>query len=482
MPVNAFGLCAGTYQTRNRLFNAERSFNWYPSIDESKHAQSQIELSPTPGLATFTSTTDPPVRGLWSGYNRLFAVGGSRLHEVFPDSSMSFRGFVGSGGTPVQFAASGQELLLADGDRIIRDGGGVATGDNTDPVLEPAISVVFLDQYYVALEKDTNRLRFSFGDGGITWNPLDFVDVVGTTADRYLRLEVHEGHIWVFGTKSIVPYYDSGDANTPWQPIPGAVQDVGTMAPWTVTKIDQHLFWLGQDINGYGRVYRSQGYTPVRISNMAIENLIREYLQIGVAPNEIDELITGKGYTENGHTFYVLSFPKAKATLVYDLTTEMWHERARWNATTSQWEHWRGASFHAHVFGKHFVARTDAPPHEDGDEKRIYEQSINLFTDDGLPIRRYRSAPYIAEKQQWLMHHYMKLFVNSDANISMRYQLDDGVNWSNTRTVAPSKNEVEYRRLGRARDRLYEVSLLDSATKSTAIMDAYLHATPGLER
>lgn len=474
MPINSFSLCGQTYQTRNRLYTSERTFNWYPSVDESKHAQSPIELSPTPGLATFTQTTDPPVRGLWAGDNRLFAVGGSRLHEVFANGTISERGFVGSGATPVQFAASGMELLIADGDRILRDGGTAIT-----VVLEPAISVVWLDQYYVALEKDSNRLRFSFGDGGITWDPLDFIDVTGTTADRAVRLEVHEGHIWVFGRKSIVPYFDSGDANTPWQPIPGAVMDVGTMAPWSVTKIDQNLYWLGQDVNGYGRVYRSQGYTPVRISNMAIEYLIKGYLTIG---SGVDELITGKGYTENGHTFYVLSFPTAKATLVYDLTTEMWHERARWNATTSEWEHWRGASFHAHVFGKHFVARIDAPPHEDGDEKKIYEQSVFLYTDDGLPIRRYRAAPYIAEKQQWLFHHHMKLFTNGDTAIDMRYQLDDGINWSNTRTVAPSKNEVEYRRLGRARDRLYEVSLLDSNTKSTAIIDAYLHATPGLER
>src|SRR4029434_10799590 len=205
--IASFGLVGPTYSTRNRLWTSERAINWYVSIDESKHAQSPMELSPTPGLATFTSTTDPPVRGLWAGDHRLFAVGGSRLHEVYASSSMDFRGFVGSGGTPVQFAASGYELLLADGDRIYRDGGGAATGTNTSVVLEPAISVVWLDQYYVALEKDSNRLRCSLCDGGITWPTLDFIDVTGTTADRAVRLEVHEGHIWVFCRKSIVPYF-----------------------------------------------------------------------------------------------------------------------------------------------------------------------------------------------------------------------------------------------------------------------------------
>lgn len=467
--VQPFGFCAGTYQTRNRLYTSDRAINWYPSIDESGHAVSKIELSPTPGLATFTTLTDPPVRGLWVGDNRLFAVGGNKFHEVFADGSVTDRGIIGSGSTPVQIAASGLEILIASGDSIWRDPG---TG-TIAKVLDGAISVVYIDGYYVAQMNNSNRMQFSFGDGGVTWDPLDFIDKMGST-DRSVRLEVHEGHIWVFGRKSIIPYYNSGDADSPWQPIQGAVMDVGTMAPWTVTKIDQTLFWLGQDYNGYGRVYRSQGYTPVRISNMAIEHLIKTWLEMGD-----DQLITGKGYTENGHTFYVLSFPLAKATLVYDLTTEMWHERARWNSTTQQWEHWRGASFHAHVFGKHFAARIDAAPHDAGDERKIYQQSVDIYTDDGLPIRRYRAAPYIATNQQWLMHHYLKLFVNGNTAIDMRYQLDDGVTWSNTETAAPFKNEIKYRRLGRARDRLYEVSLLDSNTKSTAIMEAYLHATAG---
>ena len=466
--VAAFGLCGQTYQTRNRLYTSERVFNWYPSIDESKHAQSQIELSPTPGLATFTTLTQPPIRGLWAGDNRLFAVGGNVFCEIFADGHVVDRGFIGSGSTPVQLAYSGMEILLASGDSIWRDDGAVIT-----KVLDGAVGVVYLDGYFVAPMSNSNDIRFSFGNGGTIWDPLDFITKTGSW-DRSMRLEVHEGHLWVFGTQSIVPFYNTGDANTPWQPIQGATMDVGTMAPWSVTKIDQTLFWLGQDVNGYGRVYRSQGYSPVRISNMAIEHLIKGYLEQGV-----DQLITGKGYTENGHTFYVLSFPLAKATLVYDLTTQMWHERARWNSTLGVWDHWRGSSFHAHVFGKHFAARIDAAPHDAGDERKIYWQSVDIYTDDGIPIRRYRSAPYIAADQQWLMHHYLKLFTSGDQAIDMRYQLDDGVNWSNVRTVAPLKNEIKYRRLGRARDRMYEVSLFDSTLKSTAIIEAYLHASPG---
>ena len=39
-------------------------------------------------------------------------------------------------------------------------------------------------------------------------------------------------------------------------------------------------------------------------------------------------------YQEQGHTFYVLNFPTAGATWVWDVTTDVWHERGFWNANS----------------------------------------------------------------------------------------------------------------------------------------------------
>jgi hypothetical protein len=467
MPITPFNFCGGTYSTRDRLFANERAINFYPSIDESGHAQSKIELSPAPGLATVCTLPFPPTRGFWVGDNRLFAVAAGEVHEISSTGVPTKKADILNAATPVQIASNGESLLIATGDQIwYVPGTGAATR------VADGISCAYIDGYYIILWPDSNTIQIS--TDGINWDPLDTVTKIGTV-DRVTRLEAHEGHLWMFGRRTIVPWYDSGNADFPFEPISGATMDQGTMAPWSVTAIDQRLYWLGTDLNGQGRVFRSEGYRPVRISNMAIEHLIGQYLSLGV-----DQLITGSGYEENGHTFYTLSFPKAGATLVYDLNTEMWHERARWNGTS--WEQWRGASFHAFCFGKHYAARMHDPPYAAGDEAKIYEQSLSIYTDDGNPIRRYRSAPYVAADQQWLFHHYLRLFVNGSTPVSMRYQLDDAVTWSNTRTVTPLKNEVKYRRLGRARDRLYEVWLTDSDTSSQPIIEAYLHASPGVER
>jgi hypothetical protein len=88
----------------------------------------------------------------------------------------------------------------------------------------------------------------------------------------------------------------------------------------------------------------------------------------------------------------------------------------------------------------------------------------------------------VANDQQHILHSYLRLFVSGTTPVSMRYLYDDQATWSQTRTVAPLNSEVKYRRLGRARDRLYEVFFNDSATSSQSIVEGYLHAIPGVER
>jgi hypothetical protein len=461
MPTSPFNLCGETAATRDSLWNSSRVINWFPIVDTSGTAQSKVELAPIPGLQVFTTLTNPPIRGLWAGDNRLFAVAQGGLFEIFSNgAATAVTGGVLTAATPVQFAGGGNELLIASGDQIW-----YATGGVSHKTYDGAISVVYLDGYYIILRTDGQTIQLS--TDGLTWDPLDVAQSQGPP-DRKVRLEAHEGHLWLFGQRSISVWYDSGNADFPFAPIDGATIDQGTMAPWSVTRIDRKLYWLGMNEHGYGRVFRTEGYTPVPISNQAIEYLIKTYLDLGT-----DQCITGSGYTENGHTFYVLSFPKAKACLVYNLSTNMWHERARWNADA--WQHWRGASFHAFCFGKHIVARTSEAPFPDGDHTKIYEQGLHIYGDDGNRIRRYRAAPYTQADQQWLFHHYLRLLTSGSSAVTMRYLYDDNTTWSQERVVAPFKHEIKYRRLGRARDRMYELYLLDSLTEAQGIIEGYLH-------
>ena len=58
----------------------------------------------------------------------------------------------------------------------------------------------------------------------------------------------------------------------------------------------------------------------MRISTHAIEWQIQQY-------GDISDAIAYT-YQQDGHSFYVLTFPTAQATWVYDVAAQAWHERA----------------------------------------------------------------------------------------------------------------------------------------------------------
>ena len=86
------------------------------------------------------------------------------------------------------------------------------------------------------------------------------------------------------------------------------------MPPPPITKMDNGVFWLGKDARGQGIVYRANGYTGTRVSTHAVEWQIQRY-------GDMSDAI-GYAYQQDGHTFYVLTFPSADATWVYDAATK----------------------------------------------------------------------------------------------------------------------------------------------------------------
>ncbi len=77
-------------------------------------------------------------------------------------------------------------------------------------------------------------------------------------------------------------------------------------------------------VNGaLAQLYRNNGYNAQRISTHAIEWQIQQY-------DVINDAI-GYSYQQDGHLFYILTFPTANATWCYDATTGAWHERAGWD-------------------------------------------------------------------------------------------------------------------------------------------------------
>jgi len=463
--------------------------NWYVEQIEVEENE-PIVLYPTPGLTQHTSSGNK-TRGSVEINDRAFMVGSGNLDEIPSTAGPSTNlGNVDDDGNPVSMTAYGNQVLIASaGVAYVLD----LTTNVVTPVADLAgvdVSVVdFCDGFFIVLITDTNTFRISALFDATTWDPLDEA-VISVFPGNLIGLKVDHREIWVWGKLAATVYGNSGDADFPFDVLPSAsVIEGGLAAKDTPTKLDNTIFWLGRDTRGRGIVWKASGYTPSRVSNHAVEFAISQYSDIQNA--------VGYGYQDQGHSFYVLHFPTAEvlphkttsATWVFDVATGLWHQRGFWDTLLADYEAHHSWN-HVFAFNKHLVG--------DWSSGILYEMSIDFVDDNGDLIRRARRAPHISDEQKWAFHSQMQVFLESGLGpvpslldgagvarapaANLRWSDDGGHTWSNDYATGAGqsgdyKARVIWRRLGRSRDRVYELNVSDPIP--WRIIDAYLEVTGG---
>lgn len=478
-------LVGPSYTSQSLNADCQMCLNFYPELIESGQGKSRMALFRTPGLKRFAALTGmAKVREMLEFSGRLFAIAeqlsptsAQTLFEVFSDGTFTQRGTLGpvGGNKPSMAVNNANQLMLASGGRLFLyklDTNTLSEIDTTTNVAlqGPVAKVGFDDAYFVALLKNSQKFQISGILDGSAWDPLDIAQVE-QFPDNVAAMIVDHREIPFFGPKQTVVYYDSGNPDFPFDIVPGAFAEQGIHAADSLCKLDNTLFWMGADERGPAMGYRAQGYTPSRISNHAIEFAWQRY--------SISNDAVGFSYQENGHTFWLLYFPAVSKTWVYDVATGMWHERTRADGKA-----YRAQCF-AKAFGKNLVG--------DWDSGTIYEMSTKYLDEDGTPIRRIRRGPHISDEQQYRSHSFLQVdcqtglgpqppLLDGDGRprapkMFLRYSDDGARTWRNELATdvgqaGQYKARAIWRRLGRARDRVYEISVTDPIDWS--ITTAYL--------
>jgi hypothetical protein len=337
-----------------------------------------------------------------------------------------------------------------------------AFGQITDPDFPGAVTVGYLDGYFVFNQPNSQSIWITALLDGTSIDPLDFASAEGSP-DGVVGLIVDHREVWVFGVNSVEVWYNSGAADFPLQRIQGAFNEIGCAAPYSIAKMDNGVFWLGKDARGQGIVFRANGYTGQRISTHAVEWQIQQYADFSDA--------IAYTYQQDGHSFYVLIFPSANTTWVYDAATQAWHERAGW--VNGAWTRHRS---NCQAFYNNDVVVGDF---ENGN---IYAFDSDVYADHDRPQRWYRSWRALPAGQNNLKRtaqHELQLDCEtgvglvtgqgSDPEVMLRWSDDGGHTWSYEHWKKMGKiGEFGYRtiwrRLGmtdKIRDRVYEVSGTD---------------------
>lgn len=393
-------LLTGFYTARSVIASAQRCLNLYPEINSAETyaglpqltASAQVTVYPTPGTRTLASLADDqrgPGRGLYAASNgNLYAVVGNCVYYITPQWQYVILGYIQLGENPVSMQDNAVTLVLVDGTSsgytidlatniftTLIDGTGSFVG---------ADRVDYLDGFLLFNKPNTPQFYSSL-DNVVQFDPLYFANKNGAP-DTLVTLIVNQRNIWLIGADTTEIWYDAGNADFPFAINPSNFIQHGCAAKYSVAKQDNNIFWLGRDPQGHLTAYVGTDYTAAPITTFAIQNEWSTY------PRTDDAV--GFCYQQLGHVFYVLTFPTADKTWVFDATSTLWHERAV--VDSSGQEHRIRANGFAFAYGKSVVI--------DYANGALLEMDPNLFTDLGEPIVRERSFPHVVNEMKRLVY------------------------------------------------------------------------------
>ena len=384
-------ILGATYVARSVNAADSRMVNLFPEMvpDGGKEP---AYLQRAPGLRLITTVGSGPVRGMWQFGGHGYVVSGDTLYRIDANWTATALGSVANSG-PVSMSDNGTQLFVAaNGPGYIYNASTNIFAPIGDPDFPGAVTVGYLDGYFVFNEPDSQRIWITSLLDGTSVDPLDFASAEGAP-DGLVSIIVDHREAWLFGTNTTEVWYDAGTADFPLQRIQGAFNELGCAAAYSVAKMDNSVYWLGADARGRGMVYKANGYTGQRISTHAVEWQIQQYGNLSDA--------IGYTYQQDGHSFYVLVFPSANVTWVYDIATQAWHERAAW--VNGDFARHRGncqMSFNNEIV---------IGDYENGN---LYAFDLDYYSDNGAPQRWLRSWRALASRQNNLnraAHHSLQL-------------------------------------------------------------------------
>lgn len=448
-------------QSSSSSANSQRTINFIPMIDPG--SKSVKFLLGVHGLTSVVElgVVEDEIRGMIQLNGVGYVVRGNGFYSVSSSFVATPQGNLASSFGPVTMAVNGLQVVVCDGqDLYIYDIAADTFGAITDVDFPGASAVDYMDGFGVFTQPDSQVLWVTGLQDFTTIDALDFASAE-SSPDNLIRPYVEGATLYLFGQSTIEPWYSSGAADFPFTRISGGTVDRGLGAKFSVASEDNAVFFLGDD----GIVYRLSGSQISKISTP----------QLDYEVSQMTDYSDARGWTYSfGETkFYVLTFPTAEQTWVYDFATQLWHERSSY--LLGRWR----AEWSMQLGGRVIVGAYNT--------NKLYYIDQNVFTEDGETIISTHIFPAVHSEQR-IQHNQFEVDIESgvglisgqgsDPIMLLSWSDDGGRTWSNEVNmpmgkIGEYKRRCEARRLGSSLDRRYKISISDPVKR--VVHGAYLN-------
>jgi len=445
---------------------AQRRVNLYLEIKNIGDRYNIVAYG-TPGKELFVNFGDTQCRGSWAQGDFMYQIHRGTWWEVNNAGVMTSRGTFLTTSGRCDIAGNGAQIGIVDGTYMYIYT--IATNTLarvTDPDL-PAnpTTIAFNDGYFIIGFADSGRYYISAPYDGTNIDALDFT-TAESNPDDTVRVYVDHGEVIAFGEVTTEFHGNTGATDFPYSRI-GVAIEWGLAARWSVAKFDNSIMYLGKNRMGEVQVVRLNGYTPQPIQDHDFCNAINSYSATSDA--------TAYSYMLDGHPMYVINFPTAGKTWLYDGSTQAISELVSDGLTRDR------AEIHVNYLSRNYVT--------DYTNGKVYRLRNDVYTENGAPIRRTLVGKNFDNNLNRLSILQFELEMErgvglatgqgSDPQVMLRYSNDGGHTWSdelwNTMgAIGEYDTRVQWNRLGRAYEFVFEVSISDPV--KVTIMGASVEA------
>jgi len=457
-----FGFVGPAYTAPSIYQDAQELINWYLEADPNiaDGARGKYTLYPTPGLVLKCQLAVGEVRGMraFPDQTQFLAICGNTLYRIDSSFTATSVATISSSSGAINITDNGLDAYFCDGaNRYTYNfaSGVFAFVPATDGAFQGGIRADVTDNFIIYARP--NSQQWAATDVlSTTTSALSFASA-DATPDNLVAAVVNNRQVFLLKQYNSECWIDVGSFPFPFQRIPGSSAQHGCASAASISLLGDSFAFVSQDRRGQGLVLMANGYTFTQISTHAVtEDLRGQVISDAVAYT----------YQIEGHEFYVVSFPTADKTWVYDLSTQLWN---KWLSVDS-----------FNVYHRHrsncMVLFNDMTLVGDYANGKIYALDNAVYTEDGSTIRRLRRCPHLVAdfKQQFFDRLQIQFQPGvglatgqgSDPQAMLRWSNDGGSTWSNEhwRTIGKTgkyRNRVIWRRLGTARDRVFEVAVSD---------------------
>lgn len=469
--------------SRSVIVNNQATVNFMQAL-KGRGAKAPMVLETAPGLVTRGPCGNGPIRTgqmvsskirVGATENELYGVYGDNLVAQTLTAGNITVGTLNANPGRVRIARGRNYIALVDGvDGYTYNGTTFAQIADLDfPGNTGAGAptfILYLDGFFIVNDALTDNFYISGLEDPTVWNALDF-EAASVAPDNALGLAASTSLLWIFGDETSQAYYNSGNADFPYEIVLSATQQVGVLAPESIAESDDGIFMLATTPEGGRFVYQIKG----QAGRVITEDEQEDFLTTITDPTTAYGFI----YKQAGKSFYVLQLgastgPDARgsSTLLYNIKAQAWETREILDGSA-----WRPGG-HGILGGMNIVGSRL--------QGLNLELDLNDYQDAGAPMIRRRRAQIIHQNNQLM--DFWSLIVDvqggvgtevaagANPQLKMRYSDDGGQTWSRFMVeevgrIGQTLKRCQWDQLGIGRNRVFEVELSEAV--NLTITNAY---------